>query len=140
MSELQAAVVDTDAFSHLFVRRQSTDPRVPGWRQLLTGRRVIISFQTRAELLGGAVAGGWGERRVVDLHQILDRTPTIRSDDEVIDAYANLFTECRRIGHALHSKEHTADRWIAACAIAKDVALLAGDRIYHGAPVLSLLN
>lgn len=29
---------------------------VPGWRELLSGRRVLISFQTRAEALAGALA------------------------------------------------------------------------------------
>ncbi|MBP8882495.1 MAG: hypothetical protein KBG77_15485 [Dermatophilaceae bacterium] len=31
------------------------------------------------------------------------------------------------------------DRWIAACAIAKAIPLLSGDRIFKGAPSLSLL-
>ena len=139
MSGLQAAVVDTDVFSHLYVLRNSTDPRVGHWRELLTGRRVLISFQTRSELLGGALANGWANRRLSDLRGILNQTPTIRADDEVIEAHANLFAECRRIGHALQSKDHTGDRWIAACSIAKGVALLAGDRIYEGAPSAALL-
>lgn len=50
MSGLQAAVVDTDAFSHLYVLRNSTDPRVPWWHELLLGWRVMISFQARTEL------------------------------------------------------------------------------------------
>lgn len=140
MSTLQAAVVDTDVFSHLYVLRNSADPRVPGWRELLTGRRVLISFQTRSELLGGALANQWGPRRLSDLREILDQTPTIRADNEVVDAHAQLLAECRRAGHALHAKEHTGDRWIAACAIAKDADLLAGDGIYQGAPNVTLLG
>lgn len=62
MSTLQAAVVDTDVFSHLYVLRNSADARVPRWRELLTGQRVLISFQTRSELLGGALANQWGAR------------------------------------------------------------------------------
>lgn len=88
MSGLQTAVVDTDVFGLLFVRRGSSDPRIPRWRELLTGRQVLISFQTRAELLAGALADSWGERRMIDLRVILDRTPTIRTDNEVIDAHA----------------------------------------------------
>jgi len=86
VSALQATLVDTDAFSLLFVRRGSSDPRIAGWRELLTGRQVLISFQTRAELLAGATADGWGDRRTTELRMILDRTPTIGVDDEVIDA------------------------------------------------------
>lgn len=127
-------VVDTDVYSHLYVLRNSTDPRARGWREALTGSRVLISFQTRAELLGGALARNWGESRLAALRETLDRTPTIRADDQVIDAHARLFAQCRRSGHAIHGKQHTADRWIAACAIAKSVELLAGDQIYEGAP------
>ena len=140
MSALKAVVVDTDVFSHLYVLRNSNDQRVPRWRGLLTGHRVLISFQTRSELLGGALASGWGERRFKDLREILDQTPTIRADNEVVEAHAQLFAECRRTGHALHAKDHTGDRWIAACAIAKRVGLLAGDGIYQGAPYVSPLS
>lgn len=71
--------------------------------------------------------------RVIDA---LQRTPTIGCDGEVIDAYATLVAECRRLGHGLHDKIHTGDRWIAACAIAKQIDLLAGDQIYQNAPNL----
>jgi predicted nucleic acid-binding protein len=140
VSTLQAVVVDTDAFSHLFTRHGNRDPRLARWRELLVGRRVLISFQTRAEALAGAHMNQWGERRVVALLEILDRTPTIRADDEVVSAYATLVAECRRQGHALQDKQHTGDRWIAASAIAKGVALLAGDGIYQNAPGLNLLT
>jgi predicted nucleic acid-binding protein len=73
--------------------------------------------------------------KVVD---ILDSTPTIHSDDEVVSAYAALTAECRRVGHALYDKVHTGDRWIAACVIAKQFDLLAGDAIYQDAPNLAL--
>lgn len=139
MNDLQAALVDTDAFSLLFVRRGSSDPRIAGWRDLLTGRQVIISFQTRTELLAGAIADGWGKRRATELRAILDRTPTIGVDDEVIDAHAALYAECRRVGHALHDNAHTGDRWVAACAVAKGLPLLAGDGIYQTVPGLTLL-
>lgn len=83
--------------------------------------------------------GRWGERRTTQLRAILDRTPTISIDSDVIEAYAALVAQCRSAGHALHDKRHSADRWVAACAIAKGVELLAGDGIYAGAPGLSLL-
>jgi len=41
---------------------------------------------------------------------------------------------------ALHAKIHTADRWVAACAVAKGLPLLSGDGIYQGAPGVSLLT
>ncbi|BBX60561.1 hypothetical protein TM48_04665 [Mycobacterium shottsii] len=136
MSEIAATVVDTDVFSLTYLRHASPDPRVPGWREYLTGRRVLISFQTRAEVLAGARSARWGGPRMATTIETLNRTPTIRPDNEVVDAYALLVSECRRLGHPLHGREHTGDRWIAACAIAKRLDLLAGDGIYQGAPNL----
>ncbi|WP_406817133.1 PIN domain-containing protein [Mycobacterium sp. M23085] len=136
MNQVAAAVVDTDVFSLIYLRRANSDSRVAGWREYLTGRRVLISFQTRAEVLAGARSAKWGERRMAETIEILDRTPTIRPDNEVVDAYAELAAECRRLGHGLHAREHTGDRWVAACAIAKRLDLLAGDEIYRGAPNL----
>lgn len=140
MTGLVATLVDTDVFSVLYLRRSSADPRAVRWREQLTGRRVLISFQTRAEVLAGAIGAGWGNRRVGETRDILDRTPTIRPDNEVIDAYATLVAACRRAGHGLQEKHHAGDRWVAACAIAKDIDLLAGDGIYLNAPNLSLLS
>jgi predicted nucleic acid-binding protein len=137
---LMAAVVDTDVYSLLYVRKDSPDPRVPGWRKRLVGRRVLTTFQTRAEVLALASANAWGGRRAGELRAQLDRTATIGVDDSVIEAYATLVAECRRVGHALQQKQHTADRWIAACAIAKDVELLAGDGIFADTPGLRLVD
>lgn len=140
MTALMATVVDTDVFSVLYLRRGSADPRAVRWREQLTGRRVLISFQTRAEVLAGAVGAGWGDRRLGETRDILDHTPTIRPDNEVVDAYATLVAGCRRAGHGLQDQRHAGDRWVAACAIAKNIDLLAGDGIYLNAPNLSLLN
>ncbi|MEJ7690636.1 MAG: hypothetical protein WKF76_09545 [Nocardioidaceae bacterium] len=96
---------------------------------------MLISFQTRAELLAGATADGWGERRATELRAILDRTPTIGVDDEVIDAHATLYAECRRIGtrpsrQAPHRRP--MDRGLRDRE--GSPACLAGDGIYRDAP------
>lgn len=140
MTEPTATVVDTDVFSLLFIRRNSRDNRATGWRQKLAGRRVVIAFQTRAEILAGANERGWGEPSLSRVRQALDQTPTIGPDRQVIDAYANLVAACRRLGHPLHEKIHTADRWIASCVVAKDLHLLAGDNIFLGAPGVRVLD
>lgn len=138
----QHVVIDTDVFSAIY-----TDPErfarrglpVSSWQDALGGVRVLVSFQTRVEVLAGLRAGNWGDRRRRAAVAKLDAAPTIPADREVLDAYVELTALCRLAGHALHAKHHTADRWVAACAIAKGVALLSGDRIYRGAPGLTLL-
>lgn len=129
-------VVDSDVFSLMYVVTNIDDPRVSRWREFLADRRVLIAFHTRAEVIAGAIHARWGARRVAKLIDVLDRTPTLHSDDRVVESYATLTAACRRIGHALHDKIHTGDRWIAACAIARQIDLLAGDQIYQGAPNL----
>lgn len=74
------------------------------------------------------------------LGDLLDGTLTISMDMKVLDAFVNLTVGCRTVGHALHAKDHTGDRWIAACAIAKGLPLLSGDGIYEDAPLLELLD
>lgn len=140
ISSVPFALLDTDAFSILYVDRRATDERAGRWREFLAGHRVLISFQTGAELLAGMKTRGWGQERQRQLRAILVRTPTIRSSDDVVEAYAELQAWCKAAGHPLQQKQHAADRWVAACAIAKEMPLLAGDRIYQGAPGLTLLD
>ncbi len=140
MIQVPAAILDTDVFSLVYVTRKAQDPRVAAWRVLLRERRVLIAFQTRAEVLEGALERGWGPRRMQATRQVLNETPTIPPDDTAIDAYAELTAACRRAGHALRDRRHTADRWVAACAIATGIPLLSGDAIYRNAPNLTLLN
>jgi predicted nucleic acid-binding protein len=61
-------------------------------------------------------------------------------DERVIDAFVQITVDCRRSGHALGQKEHVADRWIAATAIAIRRPLLASDGIYFDTPGLELLS
>lgn len=139
--ELPAAVVDTDVYSLLFVSQFSKpDVRVDAWRALLRGMDVVISFQTRAEVLIGATQQSWGSPRMANLHDLLDGTLTIGLDLEVLDAFVQLTVDCRAMGHALHAKANTGDRWIAACAIAKGLPLLSGDGIFVNAPSLELID
>ncbi len=139
MTTLEAVVIDTDVYSVLFTRRRRDDTRRDEWATRLTGKRVVISFQTRAEVLAGALAAGWGDRTLRDLRRQLDDVPTVHESPAVTDNYATLTAACKNAGHPLHGKVHTGDRWIAACAITLGLKLFAGDKIYAGAPGLSLL-
>ena len=135
-------VLDTDVYSALYTDPKRAERRglpVTTWLEALAGNRVLISFQTRAEVIAGLRAGNWGDSRRQTALARLDAVPTLPADREVIDSYAELTSLCLRAGHPLHAKIHTADRWVAACAVAKGLPLLSGDGIYLGAPALSLL-
>lgn len=141
--ESLGVLLDTDVFSAIYVTPREVVVRrghpLDAWITLLSGKRTVISFQTRAEILSGAFSAGWGDRRLGAIRERLDATPTIDVDRDVVEAFARLTADCREVGHALAAKAHTADRWIAASAIAKGLPLLAGDGIYAGAPGLELL-
>lgn len=130
-------LVDTDVFSHVFVRRAS--PERDRWKGELVGRRVLIAFQTQAELLQGAFMNGWGQARMGALFATIDSAPVIPVDDGVIAAYARLGADCAATGHPLHQKIHTADRWVAACAIRHGLPLLSADAVFKNTPGLTVL-
>lgn len=133
-------VVDTDIFSQLYITPEFAEKRgipIAAWRSVLAGARVVISFQTKAEVLAGIYGSSWSESRTTSAMADLERFPTIPADRSVIEAFANLSAACRKRGHALHDKIHTADRWVAASAIAKRLPLMARDGIYVGVPGLT---
>lgn len=93
-------------------------------------------------MLSGAYLAGWGEKRLEAVVAILDSMPTIDEDRAVVEAYARLLAAAQEAGHPFgNNAHHGGDRWIAACAIAKGVPLLTGNRKhFDGAPGLTLLT
>jgi len=50
----------------------------------------------------------------------------------VTDAYVDLRTWAVRSGHGLGAKDHEADRWVAAVAMAAKLPLATEDSIFDG--------
>lgn len=139
---MNIALIDTDVYSALFIDPSKAGKRgmpVDLWRRLLAGYQVLISFQTQVELESGFRIANWGPARVEAAMSRIEKMPTIQADAEVLRAYVDLTVQCRQKGHALQAKNHNADRWVAASAVAKQVPLLSGDGIYDDAPGLVLL-
>lgn len=134
----QRVPLDTDVWTQLYLRARKGEVRVQRWREQLLGVSVAISGQTRAEALAGLLLSNWGEDKLQDSRWQLDRTATIPLDEAVIQKYAELKSECQKIGHGLGQKVHAADRWIAATAAAHGLALLSGDGLFSGVPGLQL--
>lgn len=80
----QAVLLDTDVYSAVYITPRETAERqghpVETWSELLTGRRALISFQTRAEILGGALSARWGERRLSAACAIAKSLPLLAGD------------------------------------------------------------
>ena len=63
--------------------------------KLVFGRRIAIAQQTVAEVRYGAIAAGWGERRLAAVERLLHRSRVLPADDEATWAYARLRHQCR---------------------------------------------
>lgn len=63
----------------------------------------------------------------------------IQTEQRLIDRCAQLRAWATRTGHPLGHKIHEADRWVAATALALDLELIAGDRVFNALPGLALL-
>ena len=73
-------------------------------------------------------------RRRGVLERLVARAGVVPAFGEVTDAYVDLRTWCVRDGHGLGAKDHEADRWVAAVAIAAALPLATEDAIFDGVP------
>ncbi|MFZ1489078.1 MAG: PIN domain-containing protein [Ilumatobacteraceae bacterium] len=128
-------VVDTDVFSARLIPDSLLARR---YEALLVGRVELISFQTVAELRYGALLRGWGTIRISRLETAIAGAEVVHSGDDLIRTYSELRAACARIGHALHQREHDADRWIASTAIRLGVPLVSNDGVFRATPGLLL--
>lgn len=129
-----AVVVDTMIASAWLGVRDS--PRKARWAPLLSRSSWILPFTVVAEMRFGAEVAGWGARRRSALDRLVAATGVVPPLKEVTDAYVDLRTWCVRSGHGLGAKDHEADRWVAAVAIAAELPLASEDSIFDGVPVL----
>ena len=102
--------------------RRDSD-RKQRWSPSLTRARWILPFTVVAEMRFGADVAGWGARRKSVLDQLILRSGVVPPLGEVTDSYVELRTWCVRTGHGLGAKDHEADRWVAAVALAARLPL-----------------
>lgn len=99
-----AVVVDTGVYGAGLSRK--SEPLAARYARHLVGRRLVLSFQTVAELRFGALNAGWGTRKRADLEVRLARAAVVGVDDALASAYAQLRHACVQAGHALGGKHH----------------------------------
>jgi len=126
-------VVDTDVFSARLIPNSLLAQR---YEPVLAGRDEFISFQTLAEVRYGAQLRNWGAARLRRLEVAVSKIEVVHSGDDLIREYADLRVACQRVGHALHQREHDADRWIAATAIRLGIPLASNDGVFRETPGL----
>lgn len=134
----RAVVVDTMIASAWLGRRPSA--RKERWAALLGRVPWVLPFTVVAEMRFGAHVAGWGQRRLAVLDHLVSRSAVIPPIDVVTDAYVELRSWCARSGHGLGAKDHEADRWVGAVAIAAKLPLVTEDSIFDHVPVIERVN
>jgi len=128
-------VVDTNVFT---APLRNGRPLEGLYAKHTVGRQIAVAPQTVAEARYGALAAGWGPRRLGELERLTRGVRLLPVDEETIEQVAQLRNDCRAIGHALHQRLHNADLWIAAAAIRWSIPLVAHDAVFVGCPELDL--
>lgn len=113
-------VIDTDVLSFLF----RSDSRAALYAPHLFGQVLTISFQTRAEMLRGAISANWGARRRLQLDQWLQKYAAVHSSDDLCQRWAEAVDSARRNGQPIAP----ADAWVAATALHLGVPLITHNK------------
>ena len=113
-------VIDTDVWSYLY--KGSNEARL--YEAHLFGNLLVVSFQTQAELLRGALAANWGARRREHLESRLNKYVVEPSSYALSLRWAQAMDSARRNGRPIAA----ADAWVAATALHLDVPLITHNR------------
>jgi tRNA(fMet)-specific endonuclease VapC len=130
---MASVVVDTDVMSFLFKR----DSRAEWYRPHLTGKLLVLSFMTIAELDCWALARNWGQTCRARMEEYLRNFVVYLFDRALCLKWAEVSDHARRNGRRIEC----ADAWVAATAIQHDIPLVthnASDYAgVHGLMVIS---
>lgn len=130
-------VVDTDALSWALDPRPTS--RSARTRGLIAGRTRVVSFVSVVEVRYGGLRAGWGDLRLRRQANSLADLDVVQTDERLLDRCAQVRAWASHAGHPLAQKIHEADRWVATTALALELELVAGDRIFESVPSLDLL-
>ena len=113
-------VIDTDVWSYLYKGRDEAKLYEPH----LFGNILVISFQTQAELLRGALAANWGAQRRQHLESRLNKYVVEPSSYALSLRWAQAMDSARRNGRPIAA----ADAWVAATALHLGVPVITHNR------------
>lgn len=116
-------VVDTDVVSYLFKH----DSRAESYRPHLTGRLLVVSFMTVAELDRWALERGWGEARRARMERHMSNFVVRPFDRDLCLRWAEVTDGARRKGRPIG----VADAWIAATALRHEASLVTNNDAHY---------
>ncbi len=131
---MPSVVVDTCVLSALF----RGGPVAASYRPHLAGRRLVISFQTLAELYRWPLERGWGDTRRRNLGTFIRRRCVLyRFNPALCRQWAEATYQAGQNGYTVPA----ADGWIAATALLYGIPLVTNNpRHYEGIPGLHVVS
>jgi tRNA(fMet)-specific endonuclease VapC len=114
---MDCAVLDTDVVSFLF----KGDHRAELYRPYLTGKLLVISFMTLAELDRWALERNWGEARRAKMEQHVRNFIIYPFHRDLCLKWAEVTVRRKQKGRPLSC----ADAWIAATALFHNIPLIS---------------
>ena len=117
---MKVFLLDTNAVSILFKPDHTLYAQCAS---MVSGNQLFISFMTRAELALWPRQNHWGPKRAAELRKHMELFTTLLADEQTCIHWADTVSENRSAGHPMT----TADAWIAATAIQRDLPLVTAD-------------
>lgn len=123
-------VVDTSVVSYLLKGHSLA----PWYASLLRGKLLGLSFMSLAELYRWPLERGWGERRALELRELLRKYVLLLPDDETCREWARVMA---RKGRPIS----VPDAWIAATALQHQCPLVTHNpRHFQGISGLGIVT
>jgi tRNA(fMet)-specific endonuclease VapC len=125
--------VDTDVMSFLFKR----DTWAEWYRPHLTGKLLVLSFMTVAELDRWVLARNWGRSRRARMEEHLRNFIVYPFDRALCLKWAEVSDRARRNGR----RTECADAWVAATAVLHNIPLVTHNSSdYAGVDSLTIIS
>lgn len=133
---MDAVLLDTDVFSYLLKRG---DPRAESYGRHVKNKTLAVSFVTVGELYSGAEKRQWSAAHRADLETRLRSVLVVPYDLDICRVYGRLASLKTSDGTVRNLGAN--DRWIVACALRHDLALVSNNRRhFEGIPDLKLIS
>jgi predicted nucleic acid-binding protein len=130
---MNSVVVDTDVVSFLFKR----DSRAELYKPHLTGKTLVISFMTVAELDRWPLERNWSPATRAAMELQLRKYVVHPYDRELCRKWAEVTHEANKKGRPIQC----ADAWVAATASLHGIPLVTHNRKdYGGVTTLSIIS
>ncbi len=124
-------VIDTNIASIMM----DLNPLLARYQPYLIGFRLVLSFQSIAEMRLGALNARWGKKRLQKLESFLSGFTIAVYTEELGRAWAQVMNDARRAGRRLEA----GDGWIAATALVLGVPLVSDDRDFDDGACPSIM-